>query len=107
MISRRFLVLVALLATGAACFLIGDFHARAGDGLEWAAYDAKLDAIRAEVRSQLGRGRAGEDRPEGTIGSVNEARPGGAFAPSPAERAQMVQQIKREQIGRASCRERV
>ncbi len=95
MISRRFLVLVALITTGVAAFLIGDFNARSGDGLERAAYDAKLDAIRAEVRSQLGRGRAVEDRPEGTIGRVGEANPG-SITPSPVERAQMVAQIKRE-----------
>jgi len=97
MISRRFLVFIALVATAVACFLLGDFHARSGDALEWAAYDAKLDAIRAEVRSQLGhKTRTPDIQPAGTIGSVGEGDVSLPPSPTNAERAQMVAEIKRD-----------
>ena len=97
MVSRRFLVLVALIATGVAAFLLGDFHARTGDSIERASYDAKLDAIRAEVRSQLGHTRAAEIVPAGTAGSRAEAEANpSAVKPTLTERAQMVADIKRE-----------
>src|SRR5262245_6456121 len=95
MISRRFLVFIALVATAVACFLIGDYHARASDAVEWAAYDAKLDAIRAEMRTQIGLRRTGDVRPAATIG-VADGDPAGAWNPSNAERAQMVAEIKHE-----------
>lgn len=91
MISRRFLVLVALTTTAAAFFLLGDFHARTEDAVKRASYDAKLDAIRAEVRSQLGRTRSGDVVPAGTAGDVLQG-----LNPSDAERARMVADIKRE-----------
>jgi trypsin-like peptidase len=97
MISRRFLVFIALVATAVACFLLGDFHARSGDALEWAAYDAKLDAIRAEVRSQLGhKVRSPDIQAAGTIGSVGEGDVSLPPSPTNAERAQMVAEIKRD-----------
>jgi hypothetical protein len=86
MFSRRFFALVALVTTGTTFFLLGDFHARASDAVERATYEARLDAIRAEV-SQLGQ-RA-EAVPAGTAGvdGVN---------PSDEQRARMVADIKRE-----------
>jgi len=95
MISRRFLVFLALVATAIACFMLGDFHARAGDAVEWASYDAKLDAIRAEVRSQIGRQRTADVLTAGTIGRVTEPEAPSAI-PSNAQRAQMVAEIKQE-----------
>jgi hypothetical protein len=89
MISRRFLVLVAIVTTATSFFLLGVFHARAGDAMDRAAYEAKLDAIRAEVHSQLGKTRSGE-HPAGTSGAGAEV-----FAPGPG-RASMVAEIKRE-----------
>ena len=89
MISRRFLVVVTLTSTAVAFFLLGDFHARANDAVERAAYDAKLDAIRAEVRSQLGKTRSTDGMTAGTSGAIG-------VNPSDAQRARMVADIKRE-----------
>ena len=94
MISRRILVSVALLAASASFFLLGFFHARAGDAADHAAYDAKLDAIRAEVISQLGKTRRGDVLPAGTSGS--EIWEAASPAPSETTRAKMVADIKRE-----------
>jgi S1-C subfamily serine protease len=88
MISRRFLVLVTLTTTAVCFFLLGDFHARTNDEYERASYDAKLDALRAELRHQMGT-RVLEARPAGTSGSGDEN-------PSDAERARMVETIKQE-----------
>jgi hypothetical protein len=86
MFSRRFFVVVALTTTAVAFFLLGDFHARTDDAVERASYDAKLDAIRAEVRSQIGRARA-EALTAGTSGDATT---------SDSARARMVADIKRE-----------
>src|SRR5262245_34629088 len=87
MVSRRFLIFVALTSTATAFYFLGDFHARANDAFERASYDAKLDALRAELRSQLGKTREGV--PAGTSGDVS-------VNPSDAQRARMVADIKRE-----------
>ncbi len=94
MISRRFLVLLAILSAATSFFLLGFFHARAGDAADRAAYDAKLDAIRAEVKSQLGQARRGDALPAGTSGS--ETWDAVSPAPSDTTRATMVAEIKRE-----------
>ena len=88
MFSRRFFALVALITTSTTFYLLGDFHARADDAVERATYEAQLDAIRAEVRSQLGQ-RSPDVVPAGTSGvdGVN---------PSDEQRARMVADIKRE-----------
>jgi hypothetical protein len=89
MISRRFLVVISLITTAAAFFLLGDFHARTDEAADRAEYDAKLDAIRAEVRSQIGRTRTPEVVTAGTSGSA-------AGSPSESARARMVTEIKQE-----------
>ncbi len=93
MISRRFLVLIAVITTAASFFLLGVFHARAGDAADRAAYDAKLDAIRAEVKSQLGKTRRGDVLPAGTGGNTWDAP---LPVPNEATRATMVAEIKQE-----------
>ena len=91
MISRRFLVLIAVVTTATSFFLLGVFHARAGDAADRAAYDAKLDAIRAEVQSQLGMTRRGDVLTAGTSGGGHaDAGPG------EATRANIVAEIKQE-----------
>jgi Trypsin-like peptidase domain len=89
MISRRFLVLVALITTAVAFFLLGDFHARAGTGADRAEYDAKLDALRAELLNANGTGRASTREALGTSGVAG-------LTPSDAARARMVAEIKQE-----------
>ena len=91
MVSRRFLVLIAGVTTATSFFLLGVFHARVGDAADRAAYDAKLDAIRAEVQSQLGKTRRDEVLPAGTSGGgSSDAGPGDAT------RANIVAEIKQE-----------
>jgi hypothetical protein len=93
MISRRFLVVVALATTAASFFLLGTFRARVDDAAERANYDAKLDAFRAEVRSQIGKSRS-----EGIDGLVPAATTGtaaAASAPSAARKA-IVNEVKQE-----------
>ncbi len=93
MISRRFLVLIAVITTATSFFLLGVFHARAGDAADRAVYDAKLDAIRAEVKSQLGKTRRGDVLPAGTGGDTWDAP---SPVPNEATRANMVAEIKQE-----------
>jgi hypothetical protein len=88
MLSRRFYALVAVITTATTFFLLGGFHARANDAVERASYEARLDAIRAEVRSQLGS-RSADVVPAGTAGA-------NGVNPSDEQRARMVADIKRE-----------
>ncbi|HUR34694.1 MAG TPA: serine protease [Vicinamibacterales bacterium] len=95
MVSRRFLTAITIISTAVAFFLLGDFHARAGDAADRAEYDAKLDAIRAEVRSQIGHVRQPSVLTAGTAGEASAgARPGAS--PSDAARLRMVAEIKQE-----------
>jgi hypothetical protein len=89
MFSRRFLAAVALITTAVSFFLLGDFHARAGNGAERAEYDAKLDALRAELRNRF-NGRAGGPEALGTSGVAQGP------TPTEAARARMVAEIKQE-----------
>jgi hypothetical protein len=67
-------------------------HARRMDAMNATAYDAKFDAIRAEVRSELGRGRTEAMLPAGTSGQLaHRSSPSGASA-----RDRMVREIKEE-----------
>src|SRR5437868_95969 len=76
MISRRVLVLVALITTALSSFLLGSFQAHIGDDVERATYDAKLDAIRAEVRTELRKTHGQEAVPAGTSGLSGTAASG-------------------------------
>jgi hypothetical protein len=74
MVSRRFLIAISLISTAVSFFLLGSFRERLDAALERASYDAKLDAIRAEVRSELGRRGSAELVAAGTSGSVLRTR---------------------------------
>jgi hypothetical protein len=95
MISRRFLFVVALITTAACFFLLGTFHARTGDAVERAEYDAKLDAIRAEVRHELKTARSPEVVTAGTSGDVATTAQT-VRQPTESARAKMVAEIKQE-----------
>jgi trypsin-like peptidase len=92
MVSRRAVFLLSILATAVSCFTLGVMHSRTETD---ATYDAKLDAIRAEVRSELGRTRRTEAVvPAGTSGqSVAKAETGEA---GKAARSKMIAEIKNE-----------
>jgi hypothetical protein len=53
--SRRLVFTTSILATAILFFTLGAIHARRRDAASRASYDAKLDAIRSEVRSELGK----------------------------------------------------
>src|SRR5207302_10428723 len=95
MISRRALLLITLTSTAALFFMLGVWHAQNGDALDRETYAARLDAIRAEMRSELGRSHGDLPLPAGTSGRA-EPRPAGDAAPNAAARANMVAQIKQE-----------
>ncbi len=90
MVSRRLVYLTSTLATAVSCFTLGVMHARRTDALVAGAYDAKLDAIRAEVRTTLGRSARSAATPAGTTGRASDA------TPTAAARARMVAEIKEQ-----------
>jgi S1-C subfamily serine protease len=95
MVSRRFLAIIALISTAVSFFLLGNFQARVNEAAELAEYDAKLDAFRAEMRTQLGKARIADVSPAATMGNVSgEAPADGPTEDSP--RSRMIAEIKRE-----------
>jgi hypothetical protein len=94
MVSRRFLAVVSIITTAAAFFLLGVFHERTDDAAVRANYDAKLDALRAEMRTQLGKTRAPEIVPASTMGGDAAEAP--SRDGSTAVRERMIADIKRE-----------
>src|SRR5262245_60917173 len=64
-------------------------HSRRSDALVERAYDAKIDAIRTEVRTTLGRSARNAATPAATVGRVTEA-------PSASARARIVAEIKQQ-----------
>src|SRR5476651_1283174 len=77
MVSRRVVFVTSILTTAIACFMLGAMHARRRDAGLRASYDAKLDAIRAEMRSGLGRTARGEEAvPAATVGRVDKSDAG-------------------------------
>jgi hypothetical protein len=92
MVSRRLLVSISLITTAASFFLLGVFHARTADVADFAGYEARIDALRVELRQQLaGRGAPGAAT-AGTSGQLDgEEAAGDDYA-----RARMVADIKRE-----------
>jgi S1-C subfamily serine protease len=94
MTARRVVIATSLVATAASFFTLGVLHARRADSASNASYDAKLDAIRAEVGSArrvdpvVAAGTTGRapSRPKDESGDVGTM----------AGRAKMVAQIKQE-----------
>jgi hypothetical protein len=98
MISRRLVICAIFLSIASLFFTLGAWHARSNDALERETYNAKLDAIRAEVRTELGRSPHADLTPAGTSGHADTAaRDHGAEIPAnTAARATIVAEIKRE-----------
>jgi hypothetical protein len=94
--SRRVLLLITLTITAALFFMLGAWHAQSTDALERETNAARLDAIRAEVRTELGRSHGDLLLPEGTSGRTTEPRKDSDLTPGAAARAKMVAQIKQE-----------
>ena len=90
MISRRLVFITSILATAVSFFTLGIIQAHRGDALTARDYDAKIDAIREEVRSELGRGRRVDAVvPAGTSGELRDGA-------STASRERIVHDIKKE-----------
>src|SRR3954468_8588087 len=92
MVSRRLLFVISILATAISCYTLGVVHARRTDALVANAYDAKIDAIRAEVHTTMGRAaqQSAVAQTAGTTGRANDP------TPSAAARARMVAEIKQQ-----------
>ena len=89
MISRRLVFTTSILATAILFFTLGAIQSRRSDAASRASYDAELDAIRREVRSELGTtGRSDAAVPAGTSGRLAPKGDGG--------RARMVAEIKEQ-----------
>jgi hypothetical protein len=98
MAFRRLSIVTAILiVTAVSCFSLGMMQSRRADAASRATYDAKLEAIRAEVRSEIGRSYWNDAAiPAGTSGRVGSAKSDAGLAPAAAARARMVAEIKRE-----------
>jgi hypothetical protein len=96
MMSRRLIFTTSILATAILFFVIGAVHSRNRDAASRASYDAKLEAIRSEVRSELGRSSraSGADAVVSTTGTTG--RMAGKAAPADTSRQRMVAEIKEQ-----------
>ena len=95
MVSRRLALVTALLATAISFFTLGVVHSRRIEA--GASYDAKLDAIRAEVRTELGRKRPTDAVvPAGTSGQSATRLEAGDTAAAGSSRSRMIAEIKKE-----------
>ena len=83
--SRRTVFLVSLIATAISFFTLGVTGARRSDAAAQASYESMLEAIRSQVKSELGKGSS-NPLPEGTAGAL-----GGK-----SDRESMVAEIKQE-----------
>jgi hypothetical protein len=89
MISRRLIFTTSILATAVFFFTMGAVQSRRDVAASRQSYDAKLDAIRREVRSELGKAGPAE--------AVVTAGTSGRLAPkADAGRARMVAEIKEQ-----------
>ena len=97
MVSRRTVFVASVLATAVSFYTLGIIHARHTDAIVERAYDAKIDAIRTEVRTELGRTRRTEAvLPAGTSGQTTRAKDDADLTPSKSARDRMVAEIKQE-----------
>jgi Trypsin-like peptidase domain len=97
MISRRLVFATSTLATAILFFTLGVMHSRRTDAASRASYDAKLDAIRNEVRSEFGKThRIDAVVPAGTSGRVAGQGDAGDAIPGGGGRARMVAEIKEQ-----------
>jgi hypothetical protein len=94
MMSRRLIFTTSILATAILFFIVGVVHSRNRDAANRASYDAKLDAIRSEVRSELGR----SSRAEATeaVATATSGRVASKAAAADASRQRMVAEIKEQ-----------
>src|SRR5262252_2267237 len=89
---RRLVVGSSFIATAITCYTIGVIQSRHNDAAMRASYDAKLEAIRAEVHAQTA------PKPAATAVATAGSRPAreSEITPSAATRARMVAEIKEQ-----------
>jgi len=90
MVSRRLVVSSSVIATALSCYTLGMMQSRRDGAAMRAAYDAKLDSIRDEVRAQSDR----KPRTSAVATAGTSGRADGM--PSAAARARMVAEIKEQ-----------
>jgi hypothetical protein len=90
--SRRLVFTTSIHATAILFFTLGAIHARRRDAASRASYDAKLDAIRSEVRSELGK----SNRAEAVVAAGTSGRVSGKGPAADASRQRMVSEIKEQ-----------
>jgi S1-C subfamily serine protease len=93
MTVRRVVIATSLIATAISFFTLGVLHARRSDSESRASYDAKLDAIRAEVGTAR---RVDPVVAAGTVGRISRGKDETGDVTTMAGRAKMVAQIKQE-----------
>jgi hypothetical protein len=97
MVSRRLVFSTSLLATALLFFTVGAIHSRRADAASRSSYDAKLEAIRDEVRAELGSThRPAAVVTAGTSGTMAARSEALDASLSAAGRARMVGEIKEQ-----------
>jgi len=95
MMSRRLVFTTSILTTAILFFMLGVVHSRREAAANRASYDAKLDAMRNDLRTELGAARHVEAAvAAGTTGRMSAAK--SEAAPTAAGRASMVAEIKEQ-----------
>jgi hypothetical protein len=92
MIARRLILFSSLLATAISCFTLGVVRSQRMDASTRAAYEAKLDAIRAEMQ----RPGSLPVVPAATSGTMAAGAAADEGLSSPSGRAGLVAEIKRD-----------
>ena len=96
MVTRRLVFLTSIVATAISSFTLGVLHTRRADATARSGYDAQIEALRAEMRSQLGRSQKSDAvLPAATVGQVG-AKETPEPGPSMTARAKMVAEIKQQ-----------
>src|SRR5262245_18314406 len=88
MLSRRLLVVVALATTATSFFFLGMFYARTDDAFAMASYEAKMIAIRAEIRGAVVWAKYADRYPAATTGE--------SLATDNAKVSKLVEEVKQE-----------
>src|SRR5262245_23281776 len=97
MILRRLILLTSLIATAVSCFTLGIMHQRRKEVLDARAYDAKFQALRAEVRREIGRTHRAEAVVPAGVTRVRPEPKGSADSTPVADaRQRMISEIKQE-----------
>ena len=97
LISRRVVFVTSILATAVSFFTLGIMQARRADVLTSRAYDARIDAIRTEVRTELRKTHPTQPvATAGTRGDVALGREAADAMPAAGARERMVAEIKQQ-----------